>query len=87
MPEAAVAATPTDAERRILAGDLAGAARLLPDPSAPDALELESLRKTLATRYGVSRFESLPDGITFGELFQRALGARPGTSTEWAREG
>lgn len=37
MPEAAVAATPTDAERRILAGDLAGAVRLLPDPSAPDA--------------------------------------------------
>ena len=43
-----------------------------PDPSAPDSLELETLHRSLSERYGGSQFESLPDGVTFGELFSRA---------------
>jgi len=58
-----------------------------PDQSAPDALELETLHRTLSARYGADRFEALPDSSTFGELFRRAREARPNTSLERAREG
>jgi propanediol dehydratase small subunit len=43
-----------------------------PVESMPDGLELESLHRTLCSRYGKARFQSVPDGITFGELFQLA---------------
>lgn len=36
-----------------------------PDQSMPNALELESLHRTLSSGYGVACFETVPDGATF----------------------
>jgi hypothetical protein len=57
-----------------------------PDPSAPDALELEALHRTLSARYGAARFEVVPEGATFGDLFQLASGARLNKSLERTRD-
>ena len=56
-----------------------------PDPSAPDAMELETLHRTLSARYGAARFQAVPEGVTFGELFRLAREARPNTSLERTR--
>jgi hypothetical protein len=58
-----------------------------PDRSAPDAMELETLHRSLADRYGKARFQTVPDGVTFGELFRAACEARPNKSLERTREG
>ena len=57
-----------------------------PEQSVPDGLELETLHRTLSARYGADRFEALPDGTTFGELFRRVREARSNISLERARE-
>jgi propanediol dehydratase small subunit len=48
-----------------------------PDPTAPDAMELETLERSLLKRYGPERFASLPEGVTFGALFARVGPERP----------
>jgi hypothetical protein len=42
-----------------------------PDPTAPDAMELETLERSLLMRFGPEKFASLPEGATFGALFAR----------------
>jgi hypothetical protein len=58
-----------------------------PDQSAPDAMEVESLFRTLSARYVGAHFEEMSDAVTFGELFRRACEVRPNTSFERTREG
>lgn len=57
-----------------------------PDRSAPDALELETLHRSLSNRYGAARFEAVPEGITFGELFRSTREVRPNKSLERSRD-
>jgi hypothetical protein len=56
-----------------------------PDKSAPDAMEVESLFRTLSARYKGARFAEVPDAVTFGELFRLACEVRPNTSFERTR--
>jgi hypothetical protein len=58
-----------------------------PDPSAPDALETELLVGTLSKKYRGVKLGTLPDTVTFGELFSIVTGERPNTSLERGREG
>ncbi len=58
-----------------------------PDRSAPDALEIETLHRSLAKAFGSEAFESVGESVTFGELFARAGGWRPNKSLERGREG
>jgi propanediol dehydratase small subunit len=58
-----------------------------PDKSAPDAMEVESLFRTLSARYKGERFAEVSDAVTLGDLFRRACGVRPNTSFERTREG
>lgn len=58
-----------------------------PDKSAPDAMEVELLHRTLSARYGSARFAAVPDGVTFGELFRRAREVRPTNLLDWTRKG
>ncbi len=44
-----------------------------PDQSAPDAMELETLERSLVTHFGPEKFASLPEGVTFGALFARVV--------------
>jgi hypothetical protein len=48
-----------------------------PDQSAPDAMELETLERSLLTRFGPEMLASLPEGVTFGALFARAAAEQP----------
>lgn len=57
-----------------------------PDPSAPDAMELETLERSLLKRVGVAKLVGLPESVTFGELFSRITVERPNTSLERSRE-
>lgn len=57
-----------------------------PDKSAPDAMEVESLFRTLSARYKGARFEQVSDAATFGELFRLAREVRPNTSLERTRD-
>ncbi len=58
-----------------------------PDKSAPDAMELEFLHRTLSARYGGTRFAAVSDDATFGELFRLAREVRPNKSFERTRDG
>jgi len=58
-----------------------------PDKSAPDAMEVESLFRTLSARYKGARFAEVSDAVTFGDLFGLACGVRPNNSLERTREG
>jgi hypothetical protein len=48
-----------------------------PDQSAPDAMELETLERSLLTRFGPEILASLPECVTFGALFARVAAERP----------
>lgn len=58
-----------------------------PDRSAPDAMEVEFLHRTLSARYGAARFATVTDDVSFGELFRLAREVRPNKSLERTREG
>ena len=53
-----------------------------PDPSAPDALEIEVLDAGLRKTYGSGAFDSIGPNVTFGELFARSCGWLPNPSLE-----
>lgn len=48
-----------------------------PDPTAPDAMELETLERSLLMRFGPETLALLPEDVTFGALFARVAPERP----------
>jgi hypothetical protein len=57
-----------------------------PDPSAPDALEIETLCRSISMTYGAATLEAVAPGISFGELFARTVVLRSNISLQADRE-
>jgi hypothetical protein len=53
-----------------------------PDPSAPDAMEMETLYRSIAKTYGAATLEAVAPNVSFGELYARTVVLRSNIALE-----
>jgi hypothetical protein len=58
-----------------------------PDPSAPDALELETWQRSLQRRFGLATLDGIPSNPSLGALFAKVRAEWPNKALERSRGG